>query len=128
MARKLNGYDIAYTHRGSWTANLSYRGRLLETIPVAWTRDYATPMLTVWFKDVDEAARRLAEGVPFKVALSRREDGGASVQNIVNLFLVFPQEVGETDGRPRSRLICRVDSKVTFDGEAFSRSTSHLPA
>jgi len=98
---RLAGYDISYTHRGSWKANLRHRGKVvLEAIPVAWDtdlrRDHAKqPTLGIWFKDKDEAKQRLALDVSIAVALAKKTETDASAENISNIFEVTPIDVAD---------------------------------
>jgi hypothetical protein len=113
MAHTVDGYDLSYVHRGSWKANRSYRGEVVDQVPVAWRRDYTPgkpPLLKIWFKDVNEAEQRLQTGEPFVAALAIKKPGGASATAIQRLFEVMPTEVVEPDPEmgARSGLLCSI--------------------
>ncbi|WAP70116.1 hypothetical protein [Jiella pelagia] len=114
MVASIDGYDLAYTHRGSWKAHRIFRGKIIDEIPVAWTRDYAAgnpPSLIVWFKDENEAGNRLATKGQFVVALSEKKLGGASAKDIRRLFEVSPVETVPATKGTRSGLLCVVVGK-----------------
>lgn len=107
----IRGYDVTYTHRGSWYAHVSKGDRIFAEVPVAWVSDYVPrppgkPELGVWFKEDGKAAAVLAAGASFPVALtSKNADGSGSSDNIRNLFEVMP--LGPTD--EDKKILCRVE-------------------
>jgi hypothetical protein len=98
----INGYELAYLHRGSWKARRSVRGIVLDEIPVAWDKDWTQgkpPVLKVWFKDFGEALSLINSNQPFTVAVAKRKPGGASSEDINRLFEVKPvQALPDQDG------------------------------
>ncbi len=115
MVATIDGFDIAYTHRGSWKANRIFRGKTVDEIPVAWKEDYRTgapgPSLTIWFKDENEAGERLAAGIKFVAALSQKKSGGASAADILRLYEVEPLETVAPVKGTKSGLRCAVVGK-----------------
>jgi hypothetical protein len=111
----VDGYDVIYTHRGSWKANRSHAGKVIDVVPVAWDRDYVfgdPPLLIIWFQDPQEASRLLHANVPFVAALATKKPGGASSRDIKRLFVVEPVEEVAPAAGTRSGLRCRVVDKV----------------
>jgi hypothetical protein len=112
----IRGFDVVYTHRGSWTAHVRKRGRILAEVPIAWASDYVAktdhgkPELGVWFKAASEAGERLRAGAAFAVALTRpTPDGAGSSDNISNLFEIVPLRPGNDP----KMIICRVERSWT---------------
>lgn len=94
----INGYDVTYTHRASWKANRSYKGNVIDKVPVAWDRDWIKlpgkpPSLVVWFENPKEASERLSAGIQFVVAVAKKVETGSSSANIHGLFDVAPVEL-----------------------------------
>ena len=40
MARMADGFELKFTHRGSWMVRRIAAGRIIDVIPVAWARDF----------------------------------------------------------------------------------------
>ena len=40
MAKKADGFELKFTHRGSWMVQRIVAGRTIDVIPVAWARDF----------------------------------------------------------------------------------------
>jgi hypothetical protein len=81
MANSAEGFDMAFTYRGSWKANISRLGKVIETdVPVTWTKgwvaDKATQaiFLEVWYQDPAELQARAKDPTPFHVALGVAHD------------------------------------------------------
>src|SRR5690606_38383625 len=108
---------VAYTHRGSWKASRSVRGKIVDTVPVVWAQDWSKapgspPSLIVWFENPREASEHLAAGKAFVVAVAKKVEGKASSANINGLFNVAPVEMTtEPHG-----LRCEVLAPVTDAG------------
>jgi hypothetical protein len=89
---KVNGFEIAYTNRGSWKAHRSINGKVIDEIPVAWDKDYeagAPPKLTIWFKNPREAELAFGRG-SFVSAIAKKRPDSASSEDITNLLEVKP--------------------------------------
>ena len=114
MVHTVDGYDIAYSRRGSWKADRSFRGEVLDQVPVAWDRDYQPgkpPFLTIWFQGLNEAADRLAAGIPFIAALATKKPDGAAARDINRLLKVSPIKIAAEFYEKRSGLLCEVVGK-----------------
>jgi hypothetical protein len=107
MAR-VGGFEVAYTHRGSWKAKRSLNGHEIDEIPVAWRSDWVE-ILAVWFKDQTEVQARIAERHPFIVALApKRADGSSSSEDIIGLFEVLPLEATSQGKGIRCSVVRRI--------------------
>lgn len=75
-----DGFEMAFTSRSSWKANIFRLGKLVEIVPVTWTKGWRPargtnmPQLEVWFKDPDELRSRALDPTPFHVALAVAHD------------------------------------------------------
>lgn len=116
----ISGYDVAYSHRGSWKATRNYKGSKIDEIPVAWDEDWMKgkpPTLKVWFKDFTEATSLFNAGNTFPVAIARKRLGSASSDDIHRLFLVKPIEALPDAEGPRGGLLCEVVRACPRAGE-----------
>jgi hypothetical protein len=108
---KVDGFEISFTHRGSWKADLLAPGKDSEVIPVAWNTDWKNKSLLVWFKSDGEADTRLAAGHRFRVAVARKNsDGSTSSKNISGVLWVSPIEKNLDEHHPR--LLCTVEARA----------------
>lgn len=101
----IKGYDVAYTHRGSWRAYRRVKGTLLDEVQVAWDTDWAAgnpPSLVVYFPNPLEATATMEAAVSFVVAVAKKRAGGASSKDIHGLFEVMPVELVRDQNRPQS--------------------------
>jgi hypothetical protein len=118
LVNTVNGFDVAYTHRGSWKAHRRLKGTIVDEIPVAWDRDWKAgqpPSLIVWFEDPEEAAGRLAAGAEFTVAVAKKTGLSASSANINGLFKVLPIQLSPD---PQG-VCCNVVGKCEAPGAAL---------
>jgi len=109
---KVDGFNIQFTHRGSWTADILAPGKALETIPVCWRDDYDYKSATifVWLKKQEEVAHFMAQTDGFRIAIgSKNKDGSTSAENIGGVFFVKPLEPSKED---RIGLTCKVEGRV----------------
>ena len=78
MAHSVDGFDLRFTSRTSWKAERRHAGRLIDIVPVTWTkgRRQAGPDIfqEVWFQDCDEMEARRADPNPFVVAVAVAKD------------------------------------------------------
>lgn len=116
----VDGFEVAFTHRGSWKAALSAPSMLPDTIPVAWKSDYLRTdgqwQLFIWFKDPEEVNSLMSAGGSFRVALAtKNEDGSTASKNIIGVFWVTPVSKSPS---PRLGLHCLVESRAKIPGLA----------
>src|SRR4051812_8179776 len=76
-----DGFEMKFTHRSSWKGNIYRLGRLIEVVPVTWTKGWTkkadgTVHLEVWFRDKIELQARALDPSPFHVALAVAKDYG----------------------------------------------------
>lgn len=110
MAR-VDGFEVSFTHRGSWRANLLALGKDAEVIPVAWRTDMVGKTILVWFKTEKEADQKLAAGSRFRIAVAyKNSNGSASSNNITGIFWVTPVEKQLDDHHPK--LACIVEARA----------------
>ena len=75
MAHSSDNLDMTFTHRGSWKGHIWSKGKLIDTVPVSWTKGwYVDPetkliYLEVWFQKEDELLAAMASEKPFRVAV-----------------------------------------------------------
>jgi hypothetical protein len=72
-------YQLEFEHRGSWKARRFHRGTLIDSIPVAWTKNWyqgpdRTPMLHVGYQNLIEMKAIAASREPFVIALAKAKD------------------------------------------------------
>ena len=109
MAR-VDGFEVRFTHRGSWKADLLAPGEEADVVPVAWKTDWLGGSLFVWFKDEREVDRLLATGEPFRVAIAyKNANGSTSANNITAIVWVLPVEKSPL---PRLGLHCHVEARA----------------
>jgi hypothetical protein len=109
---KVDGFNIQFSHRGSWTADILAPGKPMETIPVCWRDDYDFNNRTifVWLKKQEEVDRYMAQTNGFRIAIgSKNKDGSTSADNIGGIFHVKPLERSDEE---RIGLTCQVEGRV----------------
>jgi hypothetical protein len=80
MPHTVDGYDLTFTSRRSWKAHRRVRGRLIDVVPVTWTKGRRQDPVSkeifqeVWYQDPSEMAARLSDPTPFVVALATAKD------------------------------------------------------
>ena len=74
----VNGYSLAYTSRRGWKANLRLRGKLVDTVPVTWTKGRRQrgreEFLKVWIGNAEERLAYSKRTEPFVVAVAIAKD------------------------------------------------------
>jgi hypothetical protein len=79
MAHSVSGFDLEYTGRKSWKANVRVGGRIIAVAPVTWTKgrregDNGTVYQEVWFQDSAEMEERRLSTKPFITAVAIAKD------------------------------------------------------
>jgi hypothetical protein len=78
MPHLIDGFEVAFTSRRSWKAALRLHGRLIDTVPVTWTKgrwQAGTDVFQeVWFQNRDELEVHRTSSTPFRVALAIAKD------------------------------------------------------
>lgn len=109
---KVDGFNVQFSHRGAWTADLLPPGKDKQVIPVTWTKDWDRKAGTVlvWLKKEEDIPSFLEKKDGFLVAIARKnEDGSGASENIIGIFLVKPIEASY---EPRQGVICTVEKRV----------------
>jgi hypothetical protein len=74
MPHSVDGFEVTFTARRSWKASLRLHGRLIDTVPVTWTKgrwQAGTDVFQeVWFPNAEERETYRTSTRPFKVALA----------------------------------------------------------
>ena len=107
---KVDGFTIAFSHRGSWTADLLEPGSEVEVIPVAWRTDYdhSKKELFIWLKKSDDVITYMKRA-RFRVAIAfKKPDGSGSSENITGIFWVKPLQAS---GHPRQGILASVECR-----------------
>ena len=79
MAHSVDGFQLKFTGRTSWKAERRERGKLIDVIPITWTKG-TRPMpdgeilQEVWYQDASDMEVRLDDTEPFVVALAEAKD------------------------------------------------------
>lgn len=97
MGHSIDGYDLTFTSRRSWKANLRARGKIIDIIPVTWTHGRKGDVQEVWYQNPDELEEARLRDVPFVVALAHAKDPYAEPSEFHEFRGVF--EVIATGGR-----------------------------
>jgi hypothetical protein len=79
MAHSVSGFDLEYTSRTSWKANVRVGGRIIAVAPVTWTKgrregDNGTVYQEVWFQNSAEMEERRLSAEPFIIAVAIAKD------------------------------------------------------
>jgi len=76
----VDGFDLKFTSRTSWKAERRRLGKLVDIVPVTWTKgrrqDRGSKEIfqEVWYQDKVEMAGRAADPSPFVIALAVAKD------------------------------------------------------
>lgn len=95
MAHKVDGFELSYTSRTSWKANVRAGGELIAVVPVTWgnhcRRDPETKQLrqTVWFQRESELLQAMNSQEPFLVAVAEAWNPEADVPAFRRFTAVF---------------------------------------
>ncbi|SRR6266536_3211139 len=80
MPHVVDGFELSFTSRTSWKAERRHRGRVVDIVPVAWTKGWRSDpqsgdkFLVFWFQDAIELQERNTNREPFVVALAVARD------------------------------------------------------
>lgn len=82
MAKQADGFELKFTHRGSWMVERIAAGQVVDVVPVAWARDFRIDKKTgrkfqkVNYQDPDDMEACLKDPSPFAFALAEAKDYG----------------------------------------------------
>ena len=80
MAKKADGFELKFTHRGSWMVERLAAGQVIDVVPVAWARDFRIDKKTgrkfqkVNYQDPNDMEARLQDPSPFAFAWAEAND------------------------------------------------------
>jgi hypothetical protein len=81
MGHHVDGYDLQFTGRRSWKAQRSRDGKVIDIVPVTWTKDLRRvgdqQFLKVWFGNPGELEEYRARQKPYTVAVAQAKDWNA---------------------------------------------------
>jgi hypothetical protein len=79
MAHFVDGFDLTFTSRTSWKATRRLRGKVIDIVPVTWTKGLRQPgpTLEVWYRNPEERQGARQSREPFVVAVARAKDYSA---------------------------------------------------
>lgn len=116
MPHRVGGYDLTFTHRKSWKAYRRQRGKLIDTVPVVWTKGWREDSLTnvfleVAYQDASDMEAQLTSSEPFVVALAIAKDYKVhphSFKEFVGLFEVSATGKSLSEGSIEAKVIRRI--------------------
>ena len=78
MAHDVDGFDLSFTSRTSWKAEVRRNGEVVDVVPVTWTKGWQRRgnenYLEVWFRNADELTTYSKRTEPFLVAIAKAHD------------------------------------------------------
>ena len=80
MTHSADGLEMKFTHRTSWKGHIFFGGRIVDTVPISWTKGWWVDpntkdiFLEVWFNDRTKLEQRALEAIPFNVAVGKAHD------------------------------------------------------
>jgi hypothetical protein len=116
MAKKADGFELKFTHRGSWMVERIAAGRAIDVIPVAWARDFRIDPSSrrkfqkVNFQDARDMEARLQDPAPFVFALADAKD-----------YAVVPHSVKSFQGVYEGAVTGRTFSDRSLEVEVLRR-------
>jgi len=117
LTHPVDGFDLKFTSRRSWKAERREHGRLVDVVPVTWTKgrrvDAETKELfqEVWYQDPRKLAARAADPTPFVVALAVAHDYSVlphAFKQFTGTFEVAPTGKFLTEHSLETRVLRRV--------------------
>jgi hypothetical protein len=99
MAKTADGYELKFTHRGSWMVERIEAGRTIDVIPVAWARDFRIDPASrrkfqkVNYQDVGDMKTRLNDRSPLVFALAEAKDYGVVPHSVKTFQGVYEGSV-----------------------------------
>jgi hypothetical protein len=78
MAHSVDGFDLRFTGRTSWKAERRLRGKLIDVVPVTWTKGWLkTPkgvFIQVWFRNETDLLEYNSRPEPFVIAVAKAKN------------------------------------------------------
>ena len=116
MAKKADGFELKFTHRGSWMVQRIAGGRVIDVVPVAWARDFRIDtdsrrkFQQVNYQDARDMEARLQDPSPLVFALADAKD-----------YAVLPHSVKAFQGVYEGALTGRTFSDRSLEVEVLRR-------
>lgn len=107
---KVDGFNVQFSHRGAWTADLLAPGKEVAVIPVAWDKDFDVKAKTlfVWLKKEEEVASYMGRE-RFRAAVARWSNGAGSSENITGIFWAKPMIASSA---PKQGVMCSIEGRA----------------
>jgi len=80
MNHIVDGFEMKFTNPSSWKAERRQGGKLIDVVPVTWTKGWRQEagnkgvLLEIWYQERLEMQRRRTNPAPFVVALASAKD------------------------------------------------------
>jgi len=95
VVHKVDGFDLKITSRRSWKAERRYAGKVVDVVPVTWTKGRHTDPETgeilqeVWYQDPEEMKARNNSDEPFVVAIAKAKDYSSTPHEFAHFCALF---------------------------------------
>jgi hypothetical protein len=93
MSHSVSGFELKFTSRRSWKAELRRYGRQIGVVPVTWTKGRSTSggevFQQVWFQNLTEMEKHRASKKPFVVAVAIVKDYSQHPHAVQSFQAVF---------------------------------------
>jgi hypothetical protein len=114
MSHPVDGFDLRFAGRRSWKAERRKHGRLVDLIPVAWTKGRRAEANEIfqelWYQNPAEIVSRAADHTPFAIALAVAKDYNTlphAFREFVGVFEVVPTGRKLSDNSIETRVLRR---------------------
>jgi hypothetical protein len=121
MGHSISGFDVAYTSRTSWKAEVRGFGRSVIA-PVAWVHGRSQVggevFQAVWYQDAKEMENYRVSGEPFVVAVARAKDSTQHPRQFEEfLYVVEVTATGQllSENSIQTKVLRRLTSKDFAD-------------
>lgn len=118
MTHQLDGFELKFTSRRSWKAERRHNGKLLDIVPVTWSkdlhRDGKQKFLLVHFTNTDESEKYRTQQKSYIVAVAEAKDYSAeklSFSKFTALYEVVSTGKKLNDHSIETRIIGRVGAE-----------------
>jgi len=115
MAHCVDGFELSFKDRRSWKAKRVAHGKLIDVIPVTWTKGMRKEsneiFQEVWFRDVAEMETFRSQSAPFVVALAIAKDYSViphAFDEFRGIFEVIPTGIVLSENSIETRVLRRI--------------------
>ena len=120
MPHYVDGFQLKFTSRTSWKAELRLLNQRIDLVPVTLTkgrRQGASPQdvfLEVWYRNAEELRRRAADPNAFVLALAKAKDDHevpSVFDSFVGIFRVIPTGTPLSENSIETKVLERVRAR-----------------